>query len=113
MQINIEKNLVEFTPENDDETKKIEALWRLMVDCARFNKKMVPIGEYIPANNAFARFAIETVDWSWGTPWSCKRFPCGHVQVARVMPIVLVEVDAEPVSGLESLPDGAPSLQDR
>ena len=62
MQINIEKNLVEFTPENDDETKKLEALWRLMVDCARFNKKMVPIGEYIPANNTFARFAIEGLD---------------------------------------------------
>ncbi|WDN90495.1 hypothetical protein BuS5_03466 [Desulfosarcina sp. BuS5] len=26
MKINIEKNLVEFTPENEDETKKIEAL---------------------------------------------------------------------------------------
>jgi hypothetical protein len=59
MKINIEKNLVEFTPENADEKTKIEALWRLMVDCVRFNKKLVPIGEYIPANNDFARFVIE------------------------------------------------------
>ena len=59
MQINIEKNLVEFTPENADETKKIEALWRIMVDCARFNKKLVPVGEYIPGDNKFARFVIE------------------------------------------------------
>ena len=49
MKIEINKNLVEFTPENDDEKKKLEALWRLMVDCARFNKKMVPVGEYIPS----------------------------------------------------------------
>ena len=45
MQINIEKNLVEFTPENADETKKIEALWKIMIDCVRFSKKLVPVGE--------------------------------------------------------------------
>ncbi len=59
MQINIVKNLVEFTPENPDETAKLETLWRIMVDCVRFNKKMVPVGEYIPQKNKFARFAIE------------------------------------------------------
>jgi hypothetical protein len=59
MQINIQKDLVEFTPENSDETAKLEALWRLMVDCARFNRKMVPIGSYIPGENNLARFAVE------------------------------------------------------
>jgi hypothetical protein len=59
MRINIEKNLVEFTPENPDETVKLEALWRTMVDCVRFNKKLVPIGQYVPQQNEFARFAIE------------------------------------------------------
>ncbi|MEI8181521.1 MAG: hypothetical protein WCG29_02345 [Desulfomonile sp.] len=61
MQINIDKNLVEFTPENANETAKLETLWRLMVDCARFNKKMVPVGEYIPIKNNMARFAIEGI----------------------------------------------------
>ena len=59
MKINIEKNLVEFTPENADETKKIETLWKVLVDCARFNKKLVPVGEYIPQKNKFARFVVE------------------------------------------------------
>ena len=62
MQINIQKNLVELTPDNADETAKLEALWRLMVDCARFNKKMVPIGAYVPKDNNMARFAIEGMD---------------------------------------------------
>lgn len=62
MQINIEKNLVEFTPENAEESAKIQALWRTLVDCARFNKKMVPVGEYLPGAGAFARFAIEGMD---------------------------------------------------
>jgi hypothetical protein len=59
MKINIDKNLVEFTPESSDEKVKLEALWRLVVDCVRFNKKLVPIGEYIAQKNDFARFAIE------------------------------------------------------
>ena len=67
MQINIEKNLVEFTPENAEETAKLQALWRVLVDCVRFNKKMVPVGEYIPQQSAFARFAIEGIE-SKGVP---------------------------------------------
>jgi Zn finger protein HypA/HybF involved in hydrogenase expression len=62
MKINIDKNLVEFTPENAEETSKLQQLWRLMVDCARFNKKMVPVGEYIPTQSPFARFAIEGLE---------------------------------------------------
>ncbi|SPD73349.1 conserved hypothetical protein [uncultured Desulfobacterium sp.] len=62
MKINIEKNLVEFTPETPDEKAHLVALWRMVVDCARFNKKLVPVGEYIPDTNKFARFAIEGLD---------------------------------------------------
>ncbi len=75
MRINIDKNLVEFTPENSEETAKLQQLWRLMVDCARFNKKMVPIGEYIPKQSPFARFAIEGMETK-GTP----SYPEAHVE---------------------------------
>jgi len=69
MQINIEKNLVEFTPENSDETAKLETLWRVMVDCVRFNKKLIPVGEYVPKNNKFARFAIEGIEGGSTEPY--------------------------------------------
>jgi len=59
MKITIDKDLVEVTPENDNETTNLETLWRLIVDCAGFNKKLVPVGEYIPQKNNCARFAIE------------------------------------------------------
>ena len=62
MKINIEKNLVEFTPENADEKAKLESLWKIVVDCVRFNKKLVPVGEYTPSKNDFARFMIEGID---------------------------------------------------
>ena len=62
MKIKIEKNLVEFAPETAQETASLEALWRLMVDCVKFNKKMVPIGEYIPQKNNSASFMIEGLE---------------------------------------------------
>ena len=59
MKINIEKSLVEFCPENAEETAKLEVLWRLLVDCVRSNKKLVPVGEYVSVKNKAATFAIE------------------------------------------------------
>ena len=59
MKIKIEKNLVEFGPENEEETGMLEDLWKLMVDCARFNKMLVPVGEYIPLKQNMARFVVE------------------------------------------------------
>ncbi|SLM28639.1 conserved hypothetical protein [Desulfamplus magnetovallimortis] len=62
MKINIDKNLVEFTPETADEKVKLEALWKTIVDCTRFNKKLVPVGQYVPSQDELARFAIEGED---------------------------------------------------
>ena len=59
MKITIDKNLVEFEPENDGETASLEKLWQLIVDCAKFNKKLVPVGEYIPQKRNLARFVVE------------------------------------------------------
>ncbi|NOY52537.1 MAG: hypothetical protein GXP58_02830 [Deltaproteobacteria bacterium] len=59
MKINVEKALVEFTPETDEETASLEKVWNLIVDCVKANKKLVPVGEYVPAKRKLARFAIE------------------------------------------------------
>jgi hypothetical protein len=59
MKINIDNNLVEFTPKSEDETKALEALWKVVVDCVKFNKKLVAVGEFVPGQNSTARFAIE------------------------------------------------------
>ena len=59
MEIRIDKNLVEFTPDSESETKQLEELWRVIIDCARFSRKLVPIGEYRPTQRNMARFAIE------------------------------------------------------
>ncbi|MDP3479933.1 MAG: hypothetical protein Q8R88_09185 [Desulfoprunum sp.] len=59
MKIKLDQNLVEFSPDNDQEVKELNALWRVVVDCVKFNKKLVPVGEYIPGESKLARFAIE------------------------------------------------------
>ena len=59
MKIAIDKNLVEFNPESDTEKNDLGALWDVIVDCVKFNKKLVPVGEYSPGKNDVARFAIE------------------------------------------------------
>lgn len=59
MRIELSNTLVELTPETDNEKTMLEGLWRLLVDCARFNQKLVPVGEYVPAKNDTARFAVE------------------------------------------------------
>ena len=59
MKINVEKSLVTFTPANDAETEQLQALWNLIVDCQKFNKKLVPVGEFVPAKDNKASFAIE------------------------------------------------------
>jgi len=59
MKISVEKNVVEFVPESDQEKSQLETLWNTIVDCAKFNKKLVPIGEFVPQKSEQARFAIE------------------------------------------------------
>jgi len=59
MKITIDKNVVEFVPESNEETTDLEQLWGTIVDCVKFNKKLTPIGEYVPQKSNLARFAIE------------------------------------------------------
>jgi len=74
MDIKLDRNIVEFKPGNAQETASMEILWRVIVDCLRENKKLVPIGEYIPAKENLARFVIEGVPGG-KTLWSTEKAP--------------------------------------
>ena len=69
MKITVDRNVVELVPDNAQETASLELLWRVVVDCLKENKKLVPIGEYIPAKQNLARFVIEGV-LGGKTAWS-------------------------------------------
>ncbi len=59
MKIRINKDLVEFTPENAAETAELEALWIKMGNCVGGNKSLSPIGVYMPTVNKTATFHID------------------------------------------------------
>ncbi len=59
MKITRDKTLVELTPENPAEAKQLDELWKVIIDCVKSNKKLVPVGEYIPGEKEVARFNIE------------------------------------------------------
>ena len=64
VRIDIEKSRVTLFPETAEERAKVEAVWRILVDCVGDSRKLVPIGEYIPHKdeNASASFHIEGLD---------------------------------------------------
>lgn len=61
MKIIVDRNVVEFTPENPQEISDMEVLWRVVVDCVKDSKRMSPIGEFIPGKSNTAKFVIEGV----------------------------------------------------
>jgi len=61
MKISVDKNVVEITPESEQETASLEVLWKIIIDCYGDNKKLVPMGQFVPGVNTLARFNIEGV----------------------------------------------------
>ncbi len=60
MKISIEKNMVELLPESMGEKIKLETLWKILIDCNKEAKKLVPVGEYVSQkNDKGASFHIE------------------------------------------------------
>ena len=63
MKIDIEKSRVKFSPENAEEKAKLEAIWKILVECVGDSRKLVPIGEYSPQkDNKGATFHIEGLE---------------------------------------------------
>ena len=61
MRILVDKNVIEFTPETPQENADHEVMWKVIVDCYGDNKKMVPMGNFVPGHDKVARFHIEGV----------------------------------------------------
>jgi hypothetical protein len=63
LKIEMVKSRVIFTPEDADEKAKLENLWRVMIDCVKETRKLVPIGQYVPqAGDQSASFQIEGLE---------------------------------------------------
>jgi hypothetical protein len=59
MKIELEGTLLKMTPENEREKAELNQLWSIIIDCVKENKKLVPVGQYIPGMKEVATFNIE------------------------------------------------------
>ena len=59
MKIELEGTLLKMTPENEREKAELNQLWTIIIGCVSENKKLVPVGEYIPGVKDVAVFNIE------------------------------------------------------
>jgi hypothetical protein len=59
MKIDVDGKVVEVVPENEREMASLDLLWKVIIDCYGNNKKIVPMGHFIPGPDAVARFQIE------------------------------------------------------
>ncbi len=59
MKIELEGTLIKMTPENEREKNELNQLWTILIDCVKENKKLVPVGQYLPGMKEVATFNIE------------------------------------------------------
>jgi hypothetical protein len=59
MKIELEGTLIKMMPENDREKNELNQLWVILIDCVKENKKLVPVGQYLPGMKEIATFNIE------------------------------------------------------
>ncbi len=59
MKIEMEGTLIRMIPESDAEKEQLNQLWTIIIDCVNQNRKLVPVGEYIPGMKEVATFNIE------------------------------------------------------
>ncbi|OAG26844.1 hypothetical protein [Thermodesulfatator autotrophicus] len=59
MKIEIDKQIVKFTPENEKEVQELNKLWQYVVACEGESFKLVPIGMFVPGTSKEAMFQTE------------------------------------------------------
>ena len=59
MKIELDGTLLKMTPENQREKDELNQLWNIIIDCVKENRKLVPVGQYIPGMKEVATFNIE------------------------------------------------------
>ena len=59
MKIEIDKQIVRFVPETEQEAQELNQLWQYIVSCEGESHKLVPLGIYAPGSSEAAQFQVE------------------------------------------------------
>ncbi len=84
MKISVDRNVVEITPESEQEKASLDLLWKVVIDCYGNNKKLVPIGQFVPGVDALARFNIEGIKGGVTTYSEEKKAPSDNTYLCDI-----------------------------
>jgi len=59
MKIEIEGAVIRLIPESEREVKELNELWELVARCEEENRKLLPLGVYVPGSSPYAQFYVE------------------------------------------------------
>lgn len=59
MRIEIEGAIIRLIPENEREVSELNSLWELVARCEEENRKLLPLGVYVPGSTPYAQFYVE------------------------------------------------------
>ncbi|PMP61490.1 MAG: hypothetical protein C0197_05510 [Caldimicrobium thiodismutans] len=59
MRIEIEGAVIRLVPENEREVQDLNKLWELVARCEEENRKLLPIGMYVPGSSPYVQFYVE------------------------------------------------------
>lgn len=61
MKIEIEGAIIKLIPESDREIEDLNRMWELIARCEEENRKILPLGIYVPGTSPYAQFYIEGI----------------------------------------------------
>lgn len=67
MKIEIEGAIIKLIPENEREVSELNNLWELVARCEEENRKLLPLGVYVPGSTPYAQFYVEGLKVSTST----------------------------------------------
>ncbi|MFN3406766.1 MAG: hypothetical protein ACK40E_03445 [Caldimicrobium sp.] len=59
MKIDIEGSIIKLIPENEREIEELNKLWQLLARCEEENRKLLPLGHFVPQSTPYMQFYIE------------------------------------------------------
>ena len=59
MKIKIDGAIIHFIPETQEEIKDLDHLWKVIGMCETENRKLLPLGHFVPGVSESAQFYVE------------------------------------------------------
>ncbi len=76
MKIDIEGSIIKLIPENKEEIGELNKLWQLLARCEESNRKLLPLGHFIPETTPYIQFYVEGLNLKASPQLKKVRYVC-------------------------------------